>query len=179
MSRIGKLPISVPSGIKVEINGTHVKVTGKKGSLERDIRPEIELKQEGDKLVVSPKGTSKRVNAFWGMTRTLLSNMIAGVNQGFQKKLLVEGVGYRAKVEKNVLTLNVGYSTPVDYPLPAGISADVDKNNMITLGGIDKELLGQTAAQIRAIRKPQPYKGKGMRYEDEHIARKVGKAGAK
>ena len=179
MSRIGKLPISVPSGIKVEINGTHVKVTGKKGSLERDIRPEIELKQEGDKLVVSPKGTSKRVNAFWGMTRTLLSNMIAGVNQGFQKKLLVEGVGYRAKVEKNVLTLNVGYSTPVDYPLPAGISADVDKNNMITLGGIDKELLGQTAAQIRAIRKPEPYKGKGIRYEDEHIARKVGKAGAK
>ena len=179
MSRIGKLPISVPSGIKVEINGTHVTVTGKKGSLERDIRPEIELKQEGDKLVVSPKGTSKRVNAFWGMTRTLLSNMIAGVNQGFQKKLLVEGVGYRAKVEKNVLTLNVGYSTPVDYPLPAGISADVDKNNMITLGGIDKELLGQTAAQIRAIRKPEPYKGKGIRYEDEHIARKVGKAGAK
>jgi large subunit ribosomal protein L6 len=179
MSRIGKLPISVPSGIKVEIKGTHVKVTGKKGSLERDIRPEIELKQEGDKLIVTPKGTSKKVNAFWGMTRTLLSNMITGVDKGFQKKLLVEGVGYRAKVEKSVLTLNVGYSSPVDYPLPKGITADVDKNNMITLDGIDKELLGLTAAQIRDIRRPEPYKGKGIRYEDEHIARKVGKAGAK
>ncbi|HBI14018.1 MAG TPA: 50S ribosomal protein L6 [Desulfobulbaceae bacterium] len=179
MSRIGKLPISVPSGIKVEIKGTHVKVTGKKGSLERDIRPEIELKQEGDKLIVTPKGSSKRVNAFWGMTRTLLSNMITGVDKGFQKKLLVEGVGYRAKVEKSVLTLNVGYSSPVDYPLPKGISAEVDKNNMITLDGIDKELLGLTAAQIREIRKPEPYKGKGIRYEDEHIVRKVGKAGAK
>lgn len=179
MSRIGKLPISVPSGIKVEIKGTHVKVTGKKGSLERDIRPEIELKQEGDKLIVSPKGTSKRVNAFWGMTRTLLSNMITGVDKGFQKKLLVEGVGYRAKVEKSVLTLNVGYSSPVDYPLPKGITAEVDKNNMITLDGIDKELLGLAAAQIRDIRRPEPYKGKGIRYEDEHIVRKVGKAGAK
>ena len=179
MSRIGKQPISVPSGIKVEIQGTHVKVTGKKGALERNIRPEIELKQDGDKLLVTPKGNSKRVNAFWGLTRTLLSNMIAGVDKGFQKKLLVEGVGYRAKVEKNVLTLNVGYSSPVDYKLPAGISAEVDKNNMITLDGIDKELLGLTAAQIRAIRKPEPYKGKGIRYENEHIARKVGKAGAK
>lgn len=179
MSRIGKQPISVPSGIKVEIKGTHVKVTGKKGALERDIRPEIELKLEGDKLIVSPKGTSKRVGAFWGLTRTLLSNMITGVSLGFQKKLLVEGVGYRAKVEKNVLTLNVGYSSPVDYKLPAGITADVDKNNMITLDGIDKELLGLTAAQIRAIRKPEPYKGKGIRYENEHIVRKVGKAGGK
>lgn len=179
MSRIGKQPIPVPSGIKVEIHGTHVKVTGKKGALERDIRPEIELKQEGDKLIVTPKGNSKRVNAFWGLTRTLLSNMISGVEKGFQKKLLVEGVGYRAKVEKNVLTLNVGYSSPVDYKLPAGITAEVDKNNMITLDGIDKELLGLAAAQIRAIRKPEPYKGKGIRYENEHIVRKVGKAGSK
>ncbi|MHB8791380.1 MAG: 50S ribosomal protein L6 [Desulfobulbaceae bacterium] len=179
MSRIGKLPISVPSGIKVEIKGTHVKVTGKKGSLERDIRPEIELKQEGDQLVVSPKGNSKRVKAFWGLTRTLLNNMITGVDKGFQKKLLVEGVGYRAKVEKSVLTLSVGYSSPVDYQLPAGITAEVDKSNMITLDGIDKELLGLTAARIRDIRKPEPYKGKGIRYEDEHIVRKVGKAGAK
>ncbi|MFZ5797179.1 MAG: 50S ribosomal protein L6 [Desulfobulbus sp.] len=179
MSRIGKLPISVPSGIKVEIKGTHVKVTGKKGSLERDIRPEIALKLDGDKLLVTPKGNSKRVNAFWGLTRTLLNNMITGVDQGFQKKLLVEGVGYRAKVEKSVLTLNVGYSSPVDYSLPQGITAEVDKNNMITLDGIDKELLGLTAAQIRDIRKPEPYKGKGIRYEDEHIVRKVGKAGSK
>ncbi|MCL7487927.1 MAG: 50S ribosomal protein L6 [Desulfobulbaceae bacterium] len=178
MSRIGKLPIPVPSGIKVDIKGSHVKVTGSKGSLERDIRPEIELRQEGDQLIVSPKGTSKRVMAFWGMTRTLLDNMVIGVDKGFQKKLIVEGVGYRAKVEKGVLVLNVGYSNPVDFQLPDGITAAVDKNNQITLDGIDKELLGLTAARIREVRKPEPYKGKGIRYEGEHIVRKVGKAGA-
>jgi large subunit ribosomal protein L6 len=178
MSRIGKLPIPVPSGIKVDIKGSHVNVTGSKGSLERDIRPEIELRQEGDQLIVSPKGTSKRVMAFWGMTRTLLDNMVVGVDKGFQKKLIVEGVGYRAKVENGVLVLNVGYSNPVDFQLPDGITATVDKNNQITLDGIDKELLGLTAARIREVRKPEPYKGKGIRYEGEHIVRKVGKAGA-
>ena len=178
MSRIGKEPIPLPSGVKVVIKGSHVKVTGGKGTLERDIRPEIELKQEGDQLIVSPKGTSKRVMAFWGMTRSLLNNMVIGVENGFQKKLIVEGVGYRAKVENTVLTLSVGYSNPVDFQLPKGITADVDKNNLITLDGIDKELLGLTAARIRQIRKPEPYKGKGIRYENEHIVRKVGKSGA-
>ena len=178
MSRIGKEPIPVPSGVKVEIKGTHVKVKGGKGTLERDIRPEIEVKQEGDQLIVSPKGTSKKVIAFWGMTRSLLNNMVLGVENGFQKKLIVEGVGYRANVAGSVLTLSVGYSNPVEFKLPDGIKADVDKNNMITLDGIDKELLGLTAARIREIRKPEPYKGKGIRYEDEHIVRKVGKAGA-
>ncbi|MDD3618781.1 MAG: 50S ribosomal protein L6 [Desulfobulbaceae bacterium] len=179
MSRIGKQPIPVPKGVKVEIKGNHVKVSGGKGSLERTIRPEIGLKQENDVLIVSPRGAGKRINAFWGLTRTLLNNMIVGVDKGFEKKLIVEGIGYRAKVEKAVLTLNVGYSNPVDFKLPEGISAEVDKNNMITLGGIDKELLGLTAARIRAVRKPEPYKGKGIRYEGEHIVRKVGKAGAK
>jgi len=178
MSRIGKQPIPVPSGVKVDIKGSRVTVKGSKGSLERDIRPEIVLKQEGDEIIVTPKGTSKRVMAFWGMTRSLLNNMIVGVDKGFQKKLIVEGVGYRAKVEKAVLTLNVGYSNPVDFQLPDGITAEVDKNNLITLDGVDKELLGLTAARIREIRKPEPYKGKGIRYEDEHIVRKVGKAGA-
>lgn len=178
MSRIGKQPIPVPSGVKVEIKKQHVKVTGPKGTLERDIRPEIEVKMDGDQLTVSPLGKSKRILAFWGMTRTLLSNMIVGVDKGFQKKLIVEGVGYRAKADKSVLTLNVGYSNPVEFKLPEGISADVDKNNLITLDGMDKELLGLTAAQVRQVRKPEPYKGKGIRYEDEHIVRKVGKAGA-
>lgn len=178
MSRIGKLPVPVPAGIKVEIQGTHIKVTGSKGSLERDIRPEIEIKQEGDELICSPKGTSKRVLAFWGMTRSLVNNMIVGVDKSFQKKLLVEGVGYRAKASGSTLTLNVGFSNPVDFSLPKGIDIDVDKNNTITLTGIDKELVGMTAAQIRQIRKPEPYKGKGIRYIDEHIVRKVGKAGA-
>ena len=178
MSRIGKEPITIPSGVKVEIKGSHVKITGSKGSLERDVRPEIELKQDGDQLVVSPKGTSKRVRAFWGMTRTLLNNMVIGVEKGFQKRLVVEGVGYRANVGGSTLTLNVGYSNPVEFKLPEGIKADVDKNNMITVDGIDKELVGLTAARIREIRKPEPYKGKGIRYENEHIVRKVGKAGA-
>ena len=178
MSRIGKQPIALPSGVKVEIKGTHIKITGSKGSLERNFRPEIEVKQDGDKIVVTPKGTSKKVLAFWGMTRSLINNMVVGVQNGFQKKLVVEGVGYRAKVEGKVIVLNVGYSNPVDFRLPDGIAADIDKNNVITLDGIDKELLGLTAARLRQIRKPEPYKGKGIRYEDEHIVRKVGKAGA-
>lgn len=179
MSRIGKQPIPIPNGVKVEMQGTHVKIQGTKGILERDIRPEIEIVEQDNNLVCSPKGTSKKVQAFWGMTRSLVNNMVIGVDKGFSKKLMVEGVGYRANVNGNTLTLNVGYSSPVDYALPAGISATVDKDNSITLEGIDKELIGLTAAQIRAIRKPEPYKGKGIRYFDEHIVRKVGKAGGK
>jgi large subunit ribosomal protein L6 len=165
--------------VKVEIQGTHIKVLGKKGSLERDVRPEIEIVAQDNALVCTPKGTSKKVLAFWGMTRSLVNNMVVGVDAGFSKKLMVEGVGYRANVNGNTLTLNVGYSSPVDYSLPTGISATVDKDNSITLEGIDKELVGLTAAQIRSIRKPEPYKGKGIRYFDEHIVRKVGKAGGK
>ncbi|MDR2550049.1 MAG: 50S ribosomal protein L6 [Desulfobulbus sp.] len=179
MSRIGKQPIPVPSGVKVEIQGTSIKVSGSKGALERSVRPEIEIKMEDDHLVCTPKGTSKRVMAFWGMTRSLVNNMVTGVNQGFSKKLMVEGVGYRASVADRTLSLNVGYSSAVDYALPEGVSATVDKDNSITLQGIDKELIGLTAAQIRGIRKPEPYKGKGIRYENEHIVRKIGKAGGK
>lgn len=177
MSRIGKQPIAVPSGVKVEIQGVNIKVTGKKGSLERDIRPEIEMKVEDQQIIVSPKGNSKQVMAFWGLTRSLINNMVVGVDQGFEKKLAVEGVGYKANVSGSLLTLNVGYSNPVEFQLPKEVQAEVDKSNTITLGSIDKELLGLTAAKIRAIRKPEPYKGKGIRYSDEHIVRKVGKAG--
>ncbi|MCI5141176.1 MAG: 50S ribosomal protein L6 [Candidatus Electrothrix sp. ATG1] len=179
MSRIGKEPITLPSGVKVEIEGTRVKVSGAKGALERDCRPEIEIEQKEGQIFFKPNGNSKRVRAFWGMTRTLIMNMVQGVNEGFEKKLAVEGVGYRAKVAGKTLTLSVGYSNPVDFSLPEGIAADVDKDNQITVTGIDKELVGQTAAKIRDIRKPEPYKGKGIRYIDEHIVRKVGKAGAK
>jgi len=178
MSRIGKEPIPLPSGVKVEVKGTHVKVSGSKGTLERDIRPEIEIKQEDTQLILSPRGTSKRVRAFWGMTRTLINNMVVGVEKGFEKKLVVEGVGYRGKVSGSTLTLNVGYSNPVEFDLPEGISADMDKDTIITIKGIDKEEVGQVAARIRSIRKPEPYKGKGIRYIDEQIVRKVGKAGA-
>jgi large subunit ribosomal protein L6 len=179
MSRIGKEPIVIPGGVKIEVKGTNVRVTGSKGTLERNIRPEMELKQEDGRLIVTAKGTSKKVMGFWGLTRTLINNMVVGVEKGFQKKLAVEGVGYRANIAGSTLTLNVGFSNPVEFILPNGISAVVDKDNSITLSGIDKELLGLTAARIRAIRKPEPYKGKGIRYADEYIVRKVGKAGGK
>ena len=178
MSRIGKEPIALPAGIKVELKGTHVKVSGGKGALERDIRPEVEIKQQNNQLILSPKGNSKRVMAFWGLTRTLINNMVICVDKGFEKKLVVEGVGYRGKISGSTLVLNVGYSNPVEFKLPEGISADIDKDNIITVGGIDNELVGQVAARIRQIRKPEPYKGKGIRYIDEHIVRKVGKSGA-
>ncbi|WP_306549042.1 50S ribosomal protein L6 [Desulfobulbus sp.] len=179
MSRIGKQPIPIPTGIKVEIQGTHVTVLGGKGTLERDIRPEIDVNEQDNMLICTPKGTSKKVMALWGMTRSLINNMIVGVHQGFAKKLMVEGVGYRANINAQTLTLNVGYSNGVEFILPEGITATVDKDNSINIQGIDKELVGLTAAQIRDIRKPEPYKGKGIRYFDEHIVRKVGKAGGK
>ena len=179
MSRIGKMPIPVPAGVKVEIQGTRIKVTGKKGTLERDLRPEIGIKVEANQVLCEPKGNSKQVMAFWGLTRTLVNNMVVGVNEGFSRTLNVEGVGYRASVAGSTLTLNVGYSNPVEFPLPKGISGEVTKENAIILQGIDKELVGQTAARIRKVRKPEPYKGKGIRYAGEHIVRKVGKAGGK
>lgn len=179
MSRIGKQPIPVPPGVKVQIQGTTIKVSGAKGSLERSIRPEITVQEQENTLLCSPKGSSKRVIAFWGMTRSLINNMVEGVDQGFAKKLAVEGVGYRAAINGSVLTLSVGYSSPVEFTLPASITATVDKDNSITIQGIDKELVGLVAAQIRDIRKPEPYKGKGIRYFNERIVRKVGKAGGK
>lgn len=178
MSRIGNKPIEVPSGVKVDIKGTYVKVVGSKGALERHIRPEIELVQNDGVITVKCLDNSKRTRAFSGLTRTLINNMIIGTEKMFNKKLIVEGVGYKADIKQNMLTLNVGYSNPVDFPLPDGVTGSVEKNT-ISLESIDKELLGQTAAKIRDIRKPEPYKGKGIRYEDEHIVRKAGKAAAK
>lgn len=179
MSRIGKQPISVPSGIKVEIDGTHVKVSGKKGTLERDIRPEIELTEDADSILVKCLDKSKRTNAFSGLTRSLINNMIIGIDKGFKKKLIIEGVGYKASMSSSTLTLNVGYSNPVLFDMPEQVKGSVDKNTVISLESIDKELLGLTAARIRSIRKPEPYKGKGIRYENEHIVRKAGKTAAK
>lgn len=179
MSRIGNQPIPVPKGVKLDINGSFVKVVGPKGTLERNIRPEIGLKEEGDTVIVVRKDNSKRTRAFSGLTRTLVNNMIVGVEKGFQKKLSIEGVGYRAEVKGSSLNLNVGYSNPVEFALPKGVSAEVDKANNVTLDCIDKELLGETAAKIRAVRPPEPYKGKGIRYADEYIARKAGKSASK
>ncbi len=178
MSRIGSKPIEVPGGVKIGIVGAKIQVTGPKGTMEREIRPEISVVEESGVLKVTCKDESKRTNAFSGLTRTLVDNMVQGVSKGFQRRLVIEGVGYRASVAGAVLTLNVGYSNPVEFGLPQGISASVEKT-AITLEGIDKELLGLTAAKIRNIRKPEPYKGKGIRYEEERIVRKAGKAAGK
>ncbi|MBW1852674.1 MAG: 50S ribosomal protein L6 [Deltaproteobacteria bacterium] len=180
MSRIGSKPIPVPSGIKVDIQDSKVVVTGPKGKLEREIRPEVSLKEEDGNLVFDTIDASKKSMAMKGLTRSLINNMVVGVSTGFQKKLIVEGVGYRVAVAGSSLTLNVGYSNPVNFKLPEGVSASmVDKANIVMLESIDKELLGLTAAKLREVRKPEPYKGKGIRYEGEHIVRKVGKSAAK
>jgi large subunit ribosomal protein L6 len=180
MSRIGNKLIPVPKGVKVDIQGAKVVVTGPKGKLEREIRPEVSIKEEDGNLVLMTQDESKRSMAMKGLTRSLVNNMVVGVDTGFQKKLIVEGVGYRVTVEGSALTLNVGYSNPVNFKLPAGVSATmVDKVNTVMLESIDKELLGVTAAKVREIRKPEPYKGKCIRYEGEHIVRKVGKSAAK
>ena len=179
MSRIGKQPIPVPAGIQVQIDGQHIVIKGNKGSLERDIISEIEVLFMGSEIIVNNRVENKKVNGFRGLTRTLINNMILGVDKGFSKVLLIEGVGYKANVTGNNLSLNVGYSNPVEFLLPEGVNVTVDGNTKITLDSIDKDLLGLTASRIRSIRKPEPYKGKGIRYENEHIVRKVGKAAGK
>lgn len=178
MSRIGKQPIDVPGGVKIDLKGQHLTVTGPKGTLSRDIIADIEVDITDNVITVKNRVETTKVNAFRGLTRTLISNMVIGVVDGFKKVLMIEGVGYKANVSGSTLTLNVGYSNAVEYKLAKGVSATVDGNTKITLECIDKELLGLVASQIRQVRKPEPYKGKGIRYEDEHIVRKVGKAGA-
>ncbi len=177
MSRIGKQPIPVPAGVNVDIVGQHITVKGGKGELELNVLDDIEVVIEDNTITVNNRVESKRVNAFRGLTRSLINNMVIGVDKGFGKNLIIEGVGYKASVEGNELTLNVGYSNPVVFTVPKGVVAAVE-GSKITLNSIDKELLGLTAARIRQVRKPEPYKGKGIRYEGEHIVRKVGKSGA-
>ncbi|MBU0960653.1 MAG: 50S ribosomal protein L6 [Proteobacteria bacterium] len=179
MSRIGKEPIPLPSGVKVDIKGQKILVSGSRGNLEREIMSELEVSMKDQTVLVENRDNSKRTNAFRGLTRSLINNMVIGVDQGFKKILIIEGVGYKANMSENTLTLNVGYSNPVEFSLPEGVQINVEGNNKIVVESIDKELLGLTAAKIRQIRKPEPYKGKGIRYENEYIVRKVGKAGAK
>ncbi len=179
MSRIGKQPIPVPAGVKIDLQGQHLTVTGAKGTLKREINQDIEVQIQDNVIQVNNRVENTKVNAFRGLTRSLINNMVIGVVDGFKKTLLIEGVGYKANVNGSTLTLNVGYSNPVDFQLPKDVSATVEGNTKITVECIDKELLGLVASRIRQVRKPEPYKGKGIRYEGEHIVRKVGKAGAK
>jgi large subunit ribosomal protein L6 len=178
MSRIGKKPIIIPAGVKVALNGRTVKVEGPKGRLERELHELVEIRVEADQIQVDPPN-QRTGGALQGLTRTLVANMVDGVTKGFTRGLEINGVGYRAELKGTTLNLALGYSHPVEYPLPAGVSAEVEKQTKITLTGIDKELVGATAAKIRSFRPPEPYKGKGIKYADERILRKAGKAGAK
>jgi large subunit ribosomal protein L6 len=177
MSRIGRLPITVPSGVDVTIDGRNVTVTGPKGTLSRSLHPDITVSREDGTLVVTRPTEQKTHKQLHGLTRTLVNNMVVGVTDGYRKGLEITGVGYRATLNGKKLTLNLGYSHPIEIDPPDGISFEVENPTRLAVVGIDKELVGQIAAKVRATRKPEPYKGKGVRYAGEYIRRKAGKAG--
>ena len=179
MSRIGRMPIAIPAGVTVEIaENNKVTVKGPKGTLSRVLVPEMEIKVEGAEIIVTRPNDLKRMKSLHGLTRTLINNMVVGVTAGYEKKLEVNGVGYRAAKAGKKLTLTLGYSHPVEMEDPEGVESTVE-GNVITVKGIDKEKVGQFAAEIRDKRRPEPYKGKGIKYADEVIRRKVGKTGKK
>jgi large subunit ribosomal protein L6 len=177
MSRIGRLPIAVPAGVDVAIDGRTVTVNGPKGTLSRQLHPEIGVARDGDQLVVSRPSEAKTHKQLHGLTRTLVNNMVVGVTTGYRKPLEISGVGYRAALVGRKLQLNLGYSHPIEIDPPAGISFELENPTKLAVVGIDKELVGEIAARVRATRKPEPYKGKGVRYAGEQIRRKAGKAG--
>lgn len=178
MSRIGKQPIGIPDKVEVKLNGNTVDVKGPKGQLSYTFNKEVKIEKADKVINVTPANESTTARAMWGMSRTLLGNMVTGVTTGFVKSLEFNGVGYKAAVSGSTLTLNLGYSHPIDYKLPKGVDAKVNKN-VIEFHGCDKELVGFVAAQVRSFREPEPYKGKGLKYTDETIIRKAGKTGAK
>jgi large subunit ribosomal protein L6 len=180
MSRIGKAPITVPAGVDVKLDGRRISVTGPKGTLERQIPGTITVSQDGDTLTVERPNDENKVKAMHGLTRSLVNNMVIGVTEGFKKNLEIVGVGYRAEAQgPGALRLNLGFSHPVDVKAPDGITFEVPVQTQVVVVGIDKEVVGQVAADIRSIRKPEPYKGKGVRYAGERVLRKAGKAGKK
>lgn len=179
MSRIGKAPIKVPSGVTVTISGSDVTVKGPKGELKRTFRPEVTISQEGELVLVKRVAEDRNTRSLHGLSRTLLNNMVVGVSEGFERKLQVVGVGYRAAVEGRKLVMALGYSHPVDIELPQGIDVEVGKGNIITIRSHDKQLLGDFCSYVRGKRPPEVYKGKGVKYENEVIRKKAGKASAK
>jgi len=179
MSRVGKKPIQIPKEIKVALNGRKLAVKGSKGELTHTINPEVDLDIQDNRIIVVIKNNRRNTRALQGLTRSLIANMVTGVTKGFERVLEINGIGYRANLSGNTITFNLGYSHPIDFNLPEGVGAKVDKNNRITLSCIDKEKLGHTAAAIRRLRPPEPYKGKGVKYADERLIKKAGKSGAK
>jgi large subunit ribosomal protein L6 len=178
MSRIGRTPITIPAGVQAEITGQHLKVTGPKGSLELDVLTGISLEQADGTLKLSKTVETAETQSAYGLMRTLVSNLVIGVSQGFTRSLEINGVGYRAAVSGSTITLSLGFSHPVVFNLPAGVSATIEKN-VITLSSHDKQLVGQAAANLRDLKKPEPYKGKGIKYVEERIRRKAGKTATK
>ena len=177
MSRIGKLPVEIPDKVKVNIeNGTYIKVEGPLGKIEKRFPDVVEIINEDNKIIVKKKEDNRFAKAMWGTARAIINNMVIGVTKGFEKKLEINGVGYRAELKGKILKLTLGYSHPIEYPIPEDIEIKVDRN-IITVKGKDKEKVGQVAAIIRSFRKPDPYKVKGIKYVDEVIIRKAGKAG--
>ena len=175
MSRIAKAPVALPAGVEVKISDAQITVKGKQGSLDLNLHSSVEIKQEDNVLVFGPRGGDKGAMAMAGTFRSLVNNMVTGVSQGFEKKLILQGVGYRAKASGQVLNLSLGFSHPVDYQLPEGVTADTPTQTEIVIKGLDKQQVGQVAAEIRAYRPPEPYKGKGVRYADETVRRKEAK----
>lgn len=179
MSRIGKRPIEIPSGVKITYNDAVIKVEGPKGVLSRQIMDGVSLVVTANSILVERADNGIKARSAHGITRTLINNMVTGVTKGFERALEISGVGYRAEAKGDVLNLSLGYSHPINYDLPKGIAVEVDKMTRILVKGIDKELVGQTASKIREFRSPEPYKGKGIRYADERVLRKAGKTGKK
>jgi len=178
MSRIGKKIVTIPKGVDIKIAGEHLEVKGPKGTLREKVHPAVKIEIKDGVLTVVKIREEKGDDAVHGLMRSLTANMITGVTVGYQKVLEIVGVGYRAQVQGGVLTLNVGYSSPINYPVPKGIEVDASGKGQVAIKGIDKRLVGTVAAEVRAIRPPEPYKGKGIKYSDERIRRKVGKTGA-
>ncbi|OGF27267.1 50S ribosomal protein L6 [Candidatus Falkowbacteria bacterium RIFOXYB2_FULL_34_18] len=180
MSRLGKIPIKLIDGVQAKIENNFIIIKGPKGELKQELNKLVKVEIKDKEIVVSVKnGEIKKEKAFWGLYRSLINNMVAGVTQGYEKRLEIVGVGYRVALNGKKLTFSVGYSHPVDFEMPEGITAQIEGNNKVVLTGFDKQLIGETAAQIRKIRKPEPYKGKGIRYADETIIKKEGKSATK
>lgn len=175
MSRVAKAPVTLPAGVEVKVSDAQITVKGKQGSLDLDLHSSVVVKQEENVLTFAPKDGAKKSNALAGTFRALVNNMVTGVSQGFEKKLILQGVGYRAKATGSTLNLTLGFSHPVDYELPEGVTAETPSQTEIVIKGVDKQKVGQVAAEIRGYRPPEPYKGKGVRYADENVRRKEAK----
>jgi len=179
MSKVGKLPVAIPAGVTVNVANGVISVKGPKGELKQSFHDEIEIKVEGTEVVLTTKNNAKQTNAYHGLYRSLLNNMVKGVTEGFTKTLVITGVGYRAEVKGKELVLNLGYSSDYIAIIPEGLTVVATPDGKLTVSGIDKQLVGEFCSQVRKLRKPEPYKGKGIRYETEVIRRKVGKTGVK